>query len=83
MEVVRRKMQLAVMMPESHKFNTLYTTINVVVQEHGIKKGLYRGISLNYIKVTPMVAVSFSIYELMKQTLGLESSETSSGARRR
>jgi len=53
-------------------FSTWYTTILVVVQEHGIRHGLFRGLTLNYLKVTPMVAVSFSVYETMKQFLGLE-----------
>ena len=49
-----------------------YTTLAYVVKHHGIRRGLYRGLSINYIKVTPMVAVSFSVYELMKQVLGLD-----------
>lgn len=72
LDVARRKMQLALMLPESHKFSTWYTTILVVVQEHGIRHGLFRGLTLNYLKVMPMVAVSFSVYETMKQFLGLE-----------
>jgi len=53
-------------------FSNWYNTLCVVVREDGIRKGLYRGLSVNYIKVTPMVAVSFSTYELMKQVLGLD-----------
>jgi len=72
LDVARRKMQLALMLPESHKFRTWYLTLYNVVKEHGIRRGLYRGLTVNYIKVTPMVAVSFSMYELMKQLMGLD-----------
>jgi len=72
LDVARRKMQLARMLPDPHKFSNWYNTLCVVVKEDGIRKGLYRGLSVNYIKVTPMVAVSFSTYELMKQVLGLD-----------
>ena len=54
---------------------TWYKTLILVFREHGVRKGLYRGLSVNYIKVTPMVAVSFSTYELMKQYLNLDTSK--------
>jgi hypothetical protein len=53
-------------------FSTWYTTLYMVVKKHGVKNGLYRGLTVNYIKVTPMVAVSFTVYELMKQLFGLD-----------
>ncbi len=52
----------------------LWQTLTFVAKTYGIRNGLYRGLSVNYIKVSPMVAVSFSTYELMKQTLGLDTS---------
>ncbi|KAK2167597.1 hypothetical protein LSH36_26g11005 [Paralvinella palmiformis] len=72
LDVARRKMQLSLMLPESHRFSNWYTALYVVAKEHGVKNGLYRGLSLNYVKVTPMVAVSFTIYELLKQFFGLD-----------
>ena len=54
---------------------TWYKTLILVFREHGVRKGLYRGLSVNYIKVTPMVAVSFSTYELMRQYLNLDTSK--------
>ncbi len=45
-----------------------------MLREHGVRKGLYRGLSINYMKVTPMVAVSFCTYELMKQWLHMDTS---------
>ena len=62
------------LMPYDFSTATWYNTLILVFKEHGVRKGLYRGLSVNYIKVTPMVAVSFSTYELMKQWLNLDTS---------
>jgi solute carrier family 25 protein 16 len=35
-------------------------------------RGLYRGMSINYLRAVPMVAVSFTTYELLKQMLNLD-----------
>lgn len=47
-------------------------TLKLIYKENGIVKGLYRGMSINYIRAIPMVATSFSTYELMKQLLNLD-----------
>lgn len=47
-------------------------TLVTVYQNNGITNGLYRGMSINFIRAVPMVAVSFSTYELMKQYLNLD-----------
>lgn len=47
-------------------------TLTLIYRENGIVKGLYRGMSVNYMRAIPMVATSFSTYELMKQLLQLD-----------
>ena len=47
-------------------------TLRLIYKENGITRGLYRGMSINYMRAIPMVAVSFSTYELTKQLLGLD-----------
>lgn len=47
-------------------------TLQIIYQEDGIIRGLYRGMSINYLRAIPMVAVSFSTYELVKQMLHLD-----------
>ena len=41
-------------------------------QEAGVLRGLFRGMSINYMRSVPMTAVSFSVYETMKQVMGLQ-----------
>lgn len=47
-------------------------TLVLIYRENGVVGGLYRGMSINYLRAMPMVAVSFSTYELMKQLLNLD-----------
>ena len=49
----------------------IMTLKNIYIEE-GLMRGLYRGMSINYIRAIPMVAVSFTTYELMKQLLQLD-----------
>ncbi|KAG1665863.1 Graves disease carrier protein [Nymphon striatum] len=71
-DVARRKMQLS-MFPGMNKFSKNFvTTIYIVFKEHGIVKGLYRGMSINFIRVVPMASVSFCTYEMMKQFFNLD-----------
>lgn len=47
-------------------------TLRLIYRENGVFRGLYRGMSINYLRAIPMVAVSFSTYELLKQALCLD-----------
>jgi len=40
--------------------------------EDGITKGLYRGMSVNFLRAVPFMAVGFATYEVMKQMLNLD-----------
>ncbi|PSN31598.1 Graves disease carrier protein [Blattella germanica] len=73
LDVTRRRMQLAMMNPETRKFGMgMVSTIVLIYKENGVFRGLYRGMSINYLRAIPMVAVSFSTYELLKQMLDLD-----------
>ncbi|XP_073735012.1 solute carrier family 25 member 16 isoform X2 [Callorhinus ursinus] len=70
-DVTRRRMQLGTVLPEYEKCLTMWETLKYVYGHHGIRRGLYRGLSLNYIRCVPSQAVAFTTYELMKQFLHL------------
>ncbi|XP_050434365.1 solute carrier family 25 member 16-like [Adelges cooleyi] len=73
LDVTRRRMQLAKMDPATGKFgHGMFKTLITVYKVDGVVNGLYRGMSINFLRAVPMVAVSFSTYELMKQTLELD-----------
>lgn len=50
----------------------MVSTLKLIYTENGVVKGLYRGMSINYLRAIPMVAVSFATYEMMKQTLNMD-----------
>jgi solute carrier family 25 protein 16 len=50
----------------------MISTIVLIYKENGVFRGLYRGMSINYLRAVPMVAVSFTTYELLKQMLNLD-----------
>jgi len=79
LDVARRRMQLSEMLSSPHKFNSLYTTLELVLREHGVRRGLYRGLCINYMKVTPTVSISFTTYDLLKQWMGLDTHNGGSG----
>ncbi|KAL2083610.1 hypothetical protein ACEWY4_021383 [Coilia grayii] len=71
LDVARRRMQLGSALRDSEKCSTLTKTLKHVYSQYGVKKGLYRGLSLNYIRCVPSQAVAFTTYEFMKQVLHL------------
>ncbi|XP_045476705.1 graves disease carrier protein homolog isoform X1 [Harmonia axyridis] len=73
LDVTRRRMQLAMLNPQTEKFGqSMFLTLKLIYRNNGIVNGLYRGMSINYVRAIPMVAVSFSTYELCKQLLNLD-----------
>lgn len=65
LDVARRKMQLG--LPGNFR-EVLVSSYN----QDGIIRGLFRGMTVNYLRAIPMTAVSFSVYETMKQFMGLK-----------
>lgn len=51
---------------------SMTSTLVLIYKENGVVRGLYRGMSVNYWRACPMVAVSFTVYEKMKQLLDLD-----------
>ncbi|PVD37962.1 hypothetical protein C0Q70_00564 [Pomacea canaliculata] len=74
LDVVRRRLQLSSILPEPHKYNRggWVHTLVMVYRDDGISKGLFRGMTVNYLRIMPMVGVSFTAYETLKQALGLD-----------
>lgn len=71
LDVARRRMQLGTVLPDSDKCVNLTKTLKYVYTTYGVKRGLYRGLSLNYIRCVPSQAMAFTVYEFMKQVLHL------------
>ncbi|SCW04471.1 LAFE_0H14268g1_1 [Lachancea fermentati] len=70
-EIIRRRQQVSAVSPTSdHNFQTIPEMFKIVYKERGWR-GFFVGLSIGYIKITPMVACSFFVYERMKWYLGI------------
>ena len=69
LEVIRRRMQVGGATGDGHRLR-IAETAGKIYQEHGFR-GFWVGLTIGYIKVVPMVAVSFFVYERMKIILGV------------
>ncbi|OWF51841.1 graves disease carrier protein-like [Mizuhopecten yessoensis] len=75
LDVVRRRVQLARMLPDSDKYRRRWYQILIMIyKEDGVPRGLYRGMSINYLRGAPMYAVSFTMNEILKEMFGLDTS---------
>ncbi|KAI9285038.1 mitochondrial carrier domain-containing protein [Umbelopsis sp. AD052] len=70
LEVIRRRMQVGGLMnPDA--FVGFWDTAHDIYRVKGFK-GFYVGLSIGFLKVTPMAAVSFAVYDRMKVYLGID-----------
>jgi len=69
LEVIRRRMQVGGVVGDGHKLGTIEVAGNIWRQA-GFQ-GFFVGMTIGYVKVIPMVAVSFYVYERGKSALGI------------
>lgn len=69
LEVIRRRMQVGGAVGDGHRLR-IAETAALIWRERGFG-GFFVGLTIGYVKVVPMVAVSFYTYERMKEYLGI------------
>ena len=69
LEVIRRRMQVGGAVGDGHRLH-VRETARMIFREKGVM-GFWVGLSIGYVKVVPMVAVSFYAYERGKTWLGI------------
>lgn len=72
-EIIRRRLQVSILSAQNmygHKFQSISEMAKIIFEERGWR-GFFVGLSIGYIKVTPMVACSFFVYERMKLYLNI------------
>ena len=70
LEVIRRRMQVSGAVGDGHRMR-MGETAGLIFRERGVG-GFFVGLGIGYVKVVPMVAVSFWVYERSKTILGIE-----------
>ncbi|XP_077993722.1 mitochondrial coenzyme A transporter SLC25A42-like [Glandiceps talaboti] len=69
LDIVRRRMQTAGVKSHGHLYDTIVNTFKAVLSREGLVGGLYKGLSLNWIKGPIAVGVSFTTFDLTQRTL--------------
>ncbi|KAH8680918.1 mitochondrial carrier protein LEU5 [Xylariales sp. PMI_506] len=69
LEVIRRRMQVSGAVGDGHRLR-IAETAGLILKERGLR-GFFVGLSIGYMKVMPLSAVSFYTYERMKTLLGI------------
>lgn len=69
LEIIRRRMQIGGVVGDGHRLKILETA-RIIFQEQGLR-GFWVGLTIGYMKVVPMVATSFFVYERCKWWLGI------------
>lgn len=69
LDIVRRRMQTAGVTGTAHVYTSIWVTLVYVVKNEGIRKGLYKGLSMNWIKGPIAVGVSFTVFEFIQRQL--------------
>ncbi|XP_008332058.1 mitochondrial coenzyme A transporter SLC25A42 isoform X1 [Cynoglossus semilaevis] len=62
LDVVRRRMQTAGV--TGHTYGTILGTMKEIVSEEGVIRGLYKGLSMNWVKGPVAVGISFTTFDL-------------------
>ncbi|XP_073180545.1 mitochondrial coenzyme A transporter SLC25A42 isoform X3 [Lepidochelys kempii] len=62
LDVVRRRMQTAGVM--GHVYGSILPTMREIIREEGLIRGLYKGLSMNWVKGPIAVGISFTTFDL-------------------
>ena len=81
LDVVRRRMQLFGLSSTLPHYRNTWDAMRVIVAKEGVR-GLYVGLSINYIKVAPAHAISFFTYDYVKKMLQVNNQHHASASKR-
>ncbi|KAH7286558.1 hypothetical protein KP509_32G012600 [Ceratopteris richardii] len=76
LDVVRRQMQVQAVGFSNQKYKGTLDGLVAITKAHGVKQ-LFAGLSINYIKLVPSVAIGFAAYDIVKSWLRVPSREGS------
>ncbi|XP_050396357.1 mitochondrial coenzyme A transporter SLC25A42 [Patella vulgata] len=69
LDIVRRRMQTAGVTGHSHDYTSIISTARNVIKDEGFKRGMYKGLSMNWIKGPIAVGVSFTTFDITQRWL--------------
>lgn len=67
LDIVRRRMQTSAI--TGYECPSIMATFRKIYHEEGLRKGFFKGLSMNWIKGPISVGISFATYDFVKETL--------------
>lgn len=67
LDIVRRRMQTSAI--TGYHCTSILGTFRKIYKEEGLRKGFFKGLSMNWIKGPIAVGISFATYDHVKETL--------------
>lgn len=64
LDIIRRRMQTAGVTGHSHDYRSVSETFRIILKEEGFRRGLYKGLSINWVKGPIAVGVSFATFDV-------------------
>jgi solute carrier family 25 protein 42 len=69
LDIVRRRMQTGVALGKGNKYSTVTGTILHILRNEGIRRGFYKGLSMNFIKGPIATSISFTTFDYVNMGL--------------
>ncbi|CAG2053623.1 unnamed protein product [Timema podura] len=69
LDIVRRRMQTSPL--TGTHYRTILSTLRKVYRDEGIRRGFFKGLSMNWVKGPVAVGISFTTYDILKDFLRL------------
>lgn len=67
LDIIRRRMQTdGISAPSRPEYRRMWSTAKYVYATEGLKRGLYKGLSMNWVKGPIAVGVSFTTFDLLR-----------------
>lgn len=82
LDVVKRQMQVGSLQNAAHddaRYKNTFDALRKIARNQGWKQ-LFHGVSINYIRIVPSAAISFTTYDMMKSWLGIPPRQKSRSA---
>ncbi|KAM7507504.1 hypothetical protein LguiA_017957 [Lonicera macranthoides] len=82
LDVVRRQMQVEHLQPSTNsgaRYRNTREGLKIIIRDQGWRQ-LFAGLSINYIKIVPSVAIGFTAYDMMKSWLRIPPRQKSASA---
>jgi len=69
LDIVRRRMQTGVQLGRGNKYKSVWGTLTTVYREEGVVRGLYKGLSMNFVKGPVAAGITFASFDYIQSLL--------------